>query len=649
MNCQDLTERKFGDVNSNDFVNNFPIINSDTKAVILYSSGKISFVGNSYGFHLLIKIQKHIRIRILQKSEVDKLSKLSFIYINPGNSKDNLDSIKAATYNYVNGNIEKTQINKADLYTQKNSLLSEKISFAFPNLREGSIIEYETEYYTTNISNLPEWHFQDLTYPCLQSNFQLTTPPFINYLVIRRGVDSLEQFTSFNHNDSLIIYDRMYKEGFTTYKWSMKNITSFENEQYVAKPNDYIDKLSFVVYQISNGEDIINTKKDWSSITNLLLKSKRFGVVLNKEANSNLYKTSERVCKNADNSLECAKAIYQYLQNNFKVYSDNDIFLAEELYDINKRKEVTEEEINLLLIALLRQKDINAEPVILSTKKFGNHSTQYPNIEEFNYVICKVELNGEKYYLDATDPKLGFGKLPLKCFNGHARIISDKDSGDVYFLPDSIVEKKSIFVSLKKMNAVDSFSGYTEINLGYYESLKFRQKNLLKGVSIFDTKNEMLLENNVKLEQMHYDSLTNFDYPIKFTADLSFPVNEIENNILYVNCNAVSLVEKNPFIAQKRKFPIEFDFKTDVLSTTKIEIPDGFKIDELPASVRVKLNEADGLFEYIVSSDNENISIRAKLKINKTIFLPEDYDSIRDFYAFIIKKQSEQIVFKKIK
>ncbi|WP_233610485.1 hypothetical protein, partial [Corallococcus sp. AB049A] len=74
-----------------------------------------------------------------------------------------------------------------------------------------------------------------------------------------------------------------------------------------------------------------------------------------------------------------------------------------------------------------------------------------------------------------------------------------------------------------------------------------------------------------------------------------------------------------------------------------------FKIDELPASVRVKLNEADGLFEYIVSSDNENISIRAKLKINKTIFLPEDYDSIRDFYAFIIKKQSEQIVFKKIK
>ncbi|MFX5999036.1 hypothetical protein ABTF05_21885, partial [Acinetobacter baumannii] len=84
----------------------------------------------------------------------------------------------------------------------------------------------------------PEWHFQDLTYPCLQSNFQLTTPPFINYLVIRRGVDSLEQFTSFNHNDSLIIYDRMYKEGFTTYKWSMKNITSFENEQYVAKPND---------------------------------------------------------------------------------------------------------------------------------------------------------------------------------------------------------------------------------------------------------------------------------------------------------------------------------------------------------------------------------------------------------------------------
>jgi len=136
------------------------------------------------------------------------------------------------------------------------------------------------------------------------------------------------------------------------------------------------------------------------------------------------------------------------------VYSDNYIFLTEDLYDINKKKEVTEAEQNLLLIALLRQKDINAEPVILSTKRFGVHSLIYPSIEEFNYVICKIDLNGEKFYLDATDTKLGFGKLPLKCYNGHARVISDKDSGDVYFLPDSIVEKKSVFVSLKKWRKV---------------------------------------------------------------------------------------------------------------------------------------------------------------------------------------------------
>jgi len=138
-------------------------------------------------------------------------------------------------------------------------------------------------YYTNNIIKLPEWRFQDLSYPCLQSNFQLTTPPFINYLVTRKGVDSLSNFVTYKHCDSLVHYNRMYKEDFTTYKWCMRNLLPFQTEKFLTKPSDYIDKLTFSLYQISNGEEIFNIKSNWASITNELLKSKRFGVVLNKE------------------------------------------------------------------------------------------------------------------------------------------------------------------------------------------------------------------------------------------------------------------------------------------------------------------------------------------------------------------------------
>jgi uncharacterized protein YfkK (UPF0435 family) len=41
--------------------------------------------------------------------------------------------------------------------------------------------------------------------------------------------------------------------------------------------------------------------------------------------------------------------------------------------------------------------------------------------------------------------------------------------------------------------------------------------------------------------------------------------------------------------------------------------------------------------------------MRSRLIIKRATFLNEDYQSLRDFYAFVVKKEAEQIVFKKIK
>jgi hypothetical protein len=41
--------------------------------------------------------------------------------------------------------------------------------------------------------------------------------------------------------------------------------------------------------------------------------------------------------------------------------------------------------------------------------------------------------------------------------------------------------------------------------------------------------------------------------------------------------------------------------------------------------------------------------MRSRIKLTKANFKPEDYGTLREFFAFIVKKQSEQIVFKKKK
>jgi hypothetical protein len=79
-----------------------------------------------------------------------------------------------------------------------------------------------------------------------------------------------------------------------------------------------------------------------------------------------------------------------------------------------------------------------------------------------------------------------------------------------------------------------------------------------------------------------------------------------------------------------------------------MEIPAGYIVDELPAPLKIKLNEkGDGVFEYRISSSGGYITLRSWLMINRTNFLPSEYELLREFFNQVVKKQAAQVVFKK--
>ncbi len=76
--------------------------------------------------------------------------------------------------------------------------------------------------------------------------------------------------------------------------------------------------------------------------------------------------------------------------------------------------------------------------------------------------------------------------------------------------------------------------------------------------------------------------------------------------------------------------------------------PKGYKIDQLPKSQQVKLEDGNGFFEYLIQSDGPIITFRTRLNIKKTNYSVGEYPAIRDFFSFIVNKEKEPIVFKKI-
>ena len=103
----------------------------------------------------------------------------------------------------------------------------------------------------------------------------------------------------------------------------------------------------------------------------------------------------------------------------------------------------------------------------------------------------------------------------------------------------------------------------------------------------------------------------------------------------------------NPFKSAERSYPVEMPYVVEETIVATIDIPEGYTVDDLPKNARVNLNETDGSFDYMIQVQNDKIMLRSKLALKKATFSSEDYNTLRDFYAFVVKKQSEQIVSKK--
>ncbi len=142
------------------------------------------------------------------------------------------------------------------------------------------------------------------------------------------------------------------------------------------------------------------------------------------------------------------------------------------------------------------------------------------------------------------------------------------------------------------------------------------------------------------------DSLSNPEEPVKVHYD--FRLHETEGaSQLYLNPLIGEGWRENPFRAAERKYPVEMPYAMDNMYIFSMDIPEGYMVDELPKSTKVSFNVDQGLFEYLLAQQGNQIQLRCHLRLNKANFPPDDYGNLRDFFGMIVKKENETIVLKK--
>jgi hypothetical protein len=382
----------------------------------------------------------------------------------------------------------------------------------------------------------------------------------------------------------------------------------------------------------------------WDVVAKDLMESDEFGAQLKKDngwLNDAVAEASPK-----GNAADKAKNIYTWVRDHFTCTGYNSKYLDQPLKSVLKAKSGNVAEINLLLTAMLRKADLKAYPVILSTRSHGYVNALYPLMDRFNYLVCVTEIDGKQVYLDASEPGQGFGHLGYECYNGHARIFTDKPEAiPVELDPSTIKETKNTMVFAIN-DEKGNFIGSVQQTPGYFESYRIRNKIKEKGKTQFEDDIRKSLGDEIKLDNIVVDSLNNYEEPVGLHYELNFQ--KMDEQIVYFNPLMGEGYKDNPFKSAIRFYPVEMPFAVDEVYNLQMEVPNGYVLDELPKSMLIKYNnEEDAVYEYRISHSGNTISFRSRLTIRKAYFQPEEYEVLREFFSMIVKKQSEQLVFKK--
>jgi hypothetical protein len=645
---------KFGKITPEDFNVNTAVLDSSADAVVIADFGTTSFEGDNRGwFHLVFKRSK--RIKMIKKQGFEAATVTIPIYVN-GSVSERVEGLKASTYNLEGGKVVETRLEDKSIFTDKVSKHWHEKKFTFPALKEGSIIEYTYTEESPFLNNLQPWAFQS-RYPCLWSEYQVEMPNFFEYAIIGHGYLPLQvsivdtRHVNFNmvdpggaERDEHFTYD----DDVVTRRWVMRDVPALKEEPFTTTLYNYLSRLEFQLrsYNFRNSPPK-DKMGNWLLVSEALLMDEDFGADLDK-GNGWLDDSLKLITKGAANTREKAEKIYSWVRDHFSCTNHEALWTSNPIKTTFKNRNGNEADLNLLLTAMLRHEKIDADPVILSTRDNGFASEIYPLISRFNYVVTRASIDSGWQYLDASESWLAFGRLPERCYNGYARVLNKARPTYMEFNPDSLTETKMTLVIIGKAEQGSGLIARVTSTPGFNEACTVREKVRADGQQTIMKKIQTSYSGEMTSSNLEIDSLKQPEEPLQIGYDVAITP-DASTDLFYFNPMLAEGYKENPFKAAERKYPVEMPFCMDEMYTLTMDIPEGYTVDELPKSTKVLFNDDEGYFEYLIVKSGDMIQMRSRIKLKKAIFKPEDYGTLRDFFGFIVKKQSEQFVFKKKK
>ncbi len=601
------------------------------KAVILGDYGVVEMMyRGDQGF--FYSYTRHFRVKVFDRDAFDLATFRIPLHSSAGN-RERLSSFRGIIWTPQDGEMVKEKIRRSDGFMEEVHEYLETFNATMPNLQEGSVFEVEYIIHSPYLFDLPTWTFQG-EYPILISEFRTILPDYFNYRPLMGGYLPLTEHDVENRNEVI------------TTRYIMENAPAFISEPYMNSMINYVSKIEHELMSYTppfgTHQNFSNT---WPQVTTTLMESNSFGKQLDKPGF--LLEQIETIMAENPEIQDRLIAAYQLIQKEMNWNGRNSIYARRSLRKAWDEKEGNAADINLMLLVLLRELGIQADPVIISTRRNGILNPAQIMLSKYNYVVVHATVGETSVILDATDKHTPYYLLPSRAINGKGRLISASHGRWVDL--EAFNENQTITDSHIRILPCGSIVTKQQKEKTNYHRLsmenEYRSYDRIEDyMDEFEADNQGINLENFKL-QNHGD----WTQPLLSVYEFEIPqIDPTPKDLLYISPMLIDRMETNPFRLEQRQYPVDFVYPFREVYNITIEIPEGYDVEDFPRNARFSMPRRAGSYSAIYErTEDGNISVKVEFEIGKSIFTAEEYQSLRDFYTKIVEEQARNIVLKK--
>ena len=610
----------------------------EADAMVLFDKGELYFSDK-----LDIYLKYHRRIKVFNEKG-KKHADIRLRYYT-GNNIQSITGVSAQTIS-LNEKGEKV-IQKLEgklIYNEQVSTNVRAYVFSFPNVQPGSIIEYK---YTlkTDFLNIPDWYFQS-DIPTRYSYLRQEIVEIFDYTaqINRTYPMAIDKTTEYSKNfffGGITPISKMVKERIL----AVKNIPALNDEPYMTADKNYLQRVTYQLNRIERPmggwDPYLST---WQKLAEGLTESERFGSQLRKNIQGT--ETFIKEVKAMSGLEKKAAAVYDYVRGNMKWDGSDSWGSSESVSKIWQKHTGSSGEINLILLNLLREADVTAKPLLVSTRDHGEVNQSYPFLDQFNKTVAYVTLDStHALVLDATEKHLPYNLVAWDILNTNGFVVK-KGPPEWISLYNDTPNRLTVNIAcdISEDGAIKGKANLYSANYGRTSrASQFINDGEVKYKDFLKDGNTNLTITKLAISNADVDSLSFIQ-----TVDFNLQNASGDENYIYFNPNLFLGLSTNPFIKEKRLTDIDFGYLRSYNLTGSFKIPEGYVADELPKNMTMVLQDESVMMRRMIMVDGKSLTYRFTLSFKKPVFKAEEYDHLYDFYKKMYAILTEQIVLKKI-